>query len=182
MILHRLCRTALVAAGLLTTAPVAQAQTPQLRLQADWVGEACVLPATFRVTLTNTGESAFAVPEEGGFGFAGPVNFEARLNEGTFDWNGEPAFSSAVFRTLPPSPDQPMATLAPGQSHVYALPFDGIFDAHGGAAPHRGPWRGQFVFHYTMPEEVARVLQREGPVVPIMDPVAPVTSNVLDCG
>ncbi|MDQ8028864.1 MAG: hypothetical protein REJ23_09050, partial [Brevundimonas sp.] len=121
-------------------------------------------------------------PEQGGLGYARPINFEARLNEGVFDWNGEAAFSSEIFRTPPPTSGQPLVRLAPGQSHVYELPFDGIFDAHGGPVRETAPWRGRFVFYYSMTERTVALLRQDGVAMPVMDRASPVTSNPLDCG
>lgn len=181
MTLHSLCRTVLVATSLVM-APAAQAQTPRFELRAEWASEACVLPARFRVTLINTGETAFAVPERAGLGYAAPVNFRAVLTERAFDWNGDDTFSSSVFRTPPPAPDQPLISLSPGASHAYELPFDGIFDAHGGPVLAPAPWRGRFVFYYSLPKEMAQLLRRDATPVPAMDAMAVVVSNALVCG
>lgn len=160
------------AAAALSAAPVsARGQEAPFSLSADWVGEACVLPARFRIVLSNTGERAVWVPTIQQLGHGRPINFIAAF--------GDEQFSSERFFTGPPSTD--LVLVEPGDSYVYAVDFDGYFSAHGGPVGDPKPWQGRIAFYYYLSDIVAAwfTVGPEGVLVHGEEPE--ILSNVLTC-
>ena len=144
-------------------------------LRAEWLGKACQLPASFQVTLVNTGEAAFDVPRDSIARYGEAINFAAEVD-------GQRG-GSELYHPLPRPQSYFVGSnflrLEPGQSHTYLVEFDGSLGPVG-APPPAGPWAGRIVFYYTLSDAQARRI----PTLPdllVMDPAAVVYSNRLVC-
>lgn len=153
------------------------AQEPPITVTAEWASPACRVPAKFRITLTNSGESAFWVPKRDSLGRGRTVNLVSFRNgqeATTEDYFGPPPL------TLHPQV-QFFLELAPGASHSFDVEFDGTFAPHG--YPVRGPsdWDSNIRFEYTLaPPSDFGAESTFGPIRG-RDAARPVRSNTLAC-